>query len=79
MRITLDIEDDVLEAAKEIAARDRISIGHSITKLARTGLGAPRGRSGATPRLRGRFALLPKRGEVVTLAHVTKVLNDEGV
>jgi hypothetical protein len=79
MRTTLDIEDDVLIAAKERAARDRVSIGQAITELARAGLGAPPGKPGMKPRLRGRFALLPRRKEVVSLAHVRKIADDEGV
>lgn len=38
MRTTLDIGDDVLAAAREIAANDRRSIGDVVSALARRGL-----------------------------------------
>ena len=80
MRTTLDIEDDVLSAAKERAAREKISIGQALSVLARAGLAAPGGeriRSGAKPR--GRLALLPKRKEIVTLEHVRAIADNEGL
>ena len=80
MRTTLDIDDDVLSAARERAARERISIGQALTGLARAGLagpGAGRVKGGSKPV--GRFALLPKRNEIVTLEHVRAISDDEGV
>ena len=80
MRTTLDIEDDVLSAAKERAALEKISIGKALSVLARAGLAAPGGarfRSGAKPR--GRFSLLPKRKEIVTLEHVRAIADSEGL
>jgi hypothetical protein len=41
VRTTVDIEDDVLQAARAIAARDRISIGRVISTLAREALSRP--------------------------------------
>ena len=38
MRTTLDIDDDILSAAKEIARRRRIRTGKVISDLAREGL-----------------------------------------
>jgi hypothetical protein len=38
MRTTLSIDDDVLAAAKELAATERKSIGEVISSLARTAL-----------------------------------------
>ena len=80
MRTTLDIDDDVLSAAKERAAREKISVGRALAALARAGLAAPAGgraKSGARPR--GRFALLAKRKEIITLEHVRAIADDEGV
>lgn len=79
MRTTLDIEDDVLLAAKERAAREKISLGQALTALARAGLSSPAAPAGKTAKLRGRLALLPRRREIVTLAHVRKVADEEGV
>jgi hypothetical protein len=41
VRTTVDIEDDVLQAARAIASRDRISIGRAISTLAREALSRP--------------------------------------
>ena len=61
MRTTLDIEDDVLAAAKELARRQRLSAGQLISRLLReamsgtqrvgqaVGGGACRGGLGLTP------------------------------
>jgi len=38
MRTTLEIDDDVVAAARELAARDRRSLGSVISELARRGL-----------------------------------------
>jgi hypothetical protein len=41
MRTTLDIDDPVLDAAKEIARREGRTAGAVISELARRGLGSP--------------------------------------
>jgi hypothetical protein len=41
MRTTLDIADDVLQAAKERAKRERKTVGEMISELARRALTAP--------------------------------------
>lgn len=41
MRTTLDIADDVLQAAKERAQREKKTIGATISELARRALTAP--------------------------------------
>ncbi|WP_186510975.1 hypothetical protein [Caenimonas sedimenti] len=81
MRTTLDIDDDVLLAAKEHAARERKSLGAVVSALARESLRRPasapvRGR--AAPR-GGRFAVLPERDEVITMEHVRGLQDAEGV
>lgn len=80
MRTTLDIDDDVLLAAKERAARERTSIGAIVSRLARESLigqaPAARSRKKSAP---GRFALLPRRGEVVTLEKVRRLQDDEAI
>jgi hypothetical protein len=77
MRTTLDIEDDVLQAAKELAQRNGVTAGQVISDLARRGLNAaPTKRR---PGLRGGVPVLPSRGEIVTLEHVQKIQDEEGV
>jgi hypothetical protein len=74
VRTTLDIDDDVLESAKELAARRRTTAGRVLSELARTAL-APGNRSG---RKRNGVPILPwQRGtRLVTLETVNK-LRDE--
>jgi hypothetical protein len=38
MRTTLDIDDDIMAAARELAAGDRRSLGSVVSELARRGL-----------------------------------------
>jgi hypothetical protein len=57
MRITLDIDEDVLECAKELAARRRTTAGRALSELARSAL-APRDHPA---RKRSGVPLLPKQ------------------
>ena len=84
MRTTLDIEDDVLLAAKETARRNKLSIGAVISDLARRTLTAqstPQGRRRET-RHAGLAKLgiepLPRRGGVVT-NEIINQLRDDGI
>ena len=79
MRTTLDIEDDVLQAAKELAQREGGTAGQVLSTLARRGLALPV--SGRKNRLgvRGGVPVLPSRGEVVTLEHIQRLRDKEGV
>ncbi|WP_326543986.1 CopG family transcriptional regulator [Pseudorhodoferax sp.] len=80
MRTTLDIDDDVLLAAKEHAARERRSLGAVISALARESLRRPPATVGRHARKTGgRFAVLPQRDEVVTVEHVRGLMDAEGV
>lgn len=80
MRTTLDIDDDVLLAAKAHAAHDRRSLGAVISALARESLRRPpeAARRGSAKR-GGRFAVLPPRDEVITVEHVRRLQDAEGV
>ena len=78
MRTTLDIEDDVLQAAKELALREGGTAGQVISALARRGLAAPAGKPKKSRRMRSGVPLLASRGEVVTLEHVQKLMDQEG-
>ena len=79
MRTTLNLADDALLVAKQIAARERMSLGEAVSQLVRAGAGAiPIARTGAPP-LRGRFALLPQRDEIITPEHVRELMDREGI
>jgi hypothetical protein len=56
MRTTLDIDDDVLNAAKELAAARRTTAGRVISELARKAL-----RPTSSARVRNGVPLLPRR------------------
>ena len=73
MRTTLAIDDDVLDAAKGLAGKLRLSLGDVISDLARQSLRAPTGFSE-----RNGIPLLPVSNPMakVTLAQVNE-LRDE--
>jgi hypothetical protein len=78
VRTTLDIAADVLQAAREIAAREGQTAGRVLSELARRGLREP-----SPPRrrqvTRGGVPLLPSRGEVITLERVRQLMDTVGV
>ena len=79
MRTTLNFSDDALLVAQQVAARERISLGAAVSKLVRAGAGAqPTAEAMALP-LRGRFALLPQRDEIVTPEHIRELMDREGI
>jgi hypothetical protein len=75
----LDIEDDVLQAAKELAQREGGTAGKIISNLARRGLASPTVKSKKSSGTRGGVPLLASRGEVVTLERVQKLMDQEGI
>jgi|WetSurMetagenome_2_1015567.scaffolds.fasta_scaffold390072_2 hypothetical protein len=77
MRTTLDIEDDVLQAAKELAQRCGRTAGQVISDLARRSLNAPAPKR--RPGLRGGVPVLASRRELITLEHVQKIQDEDGV
>lgn len=81
MRTTVNIAEDAFLVAKHIAARENLSLGDAISELVRAGARV-RGSGGPstveTP-LRGRFALLPARDEVITVEHVRDLMDREGI
>lgn len=92
MRTTLDIADDVLFAAKEIAQREKKPIGHVISELARqafrnpqSGLQqAPSAGASKTPRVEeplARYGIKPlaRRGAVVSNELIDRLRDAEGV
>ena len=79
MRTTLTIDDDVLAAAKNLAQRQRTSLGEVISALARQSLlaaSAPHERK----QLRNGIALLPRRDAAspVTLELVNQLRDEVG-
>lgn len=89
MRTTLDISDDVLFAAKEVARRDKKTLGQIASDLMRRGLNSPAvaaspvGKPGADD-IDSRFQALgfrtlPPRGGLVTNELINRLREQEGV
>lgn len=78
MRTTLDIADDVLQAAKERARRERKSAGQVISELARSALtSAPKPASRQAQKSRFGFRPFPKRGGIVTNELIDRLREDD--
>ena len=74
MRTTLDIDEDVLESAKELAARRGTTAGRVLSELARSAL-APKSRSS---RMRNGVPVLPAQGGTrVVTSEIVNRLRDE--
>jgi hypothetical protein len=83
VRTTLDIADDVLLAAKDVARREKKSAGQVVSDWARSALLA-RAANGSTVLLNSPLARygiepLPARGGVVTEALINRLREQEGI
>lgn len=84
MRTTLDIDDDVLFAAKEIASKERKTAGKILSEIFRRGL---QSQSASSPTLdttqpyalKNGIPILPSRGELVTTEHIHRIMEEEGI
>ena len=84
MRTTLDIDDDVLFAAKEMAVKERKTAGKILSEIFRRGMqsvdsGAAVAKPGQPYVLKNGIPILPSRGEVVTTAQVQRIMEEEGI
>ena len=79
MRTTINIAEDAVLAAKHMAQRERISLGDAVSELIRRGTRQPDAALAQSAPLRGRFALLPVRDEVITTQHVRELMEREGI
>lgn len=78
MRTTLDIDDDVLAAARDRAKREKKSIGEVISELARAALVAPpQALSVREPKALYGVRPFPKRGGIVTNELIDKLREDD--
>jgi len=77
MRTTLDIADDVLQAAKERARREKKTAGEVISELARSALTRPPGAGSAPARSKSGFRPFPRRGGVVTNELIDKLREED--
>ncbi len=74
MRTTVDIDDDVLQTARELAALRGRTIGQVLSELARQALVPP-----GAPRVRNGVPVLPRRpaGRVRPTMRLVNELRDE--
>jgi len=84
MRTTINLAEDALIAARTMARRERLSLGDAVSELIRRGaaapaLGAASAGQGAQTTLRGRFALLPLRDEVITPQNIRDLMKTDGI
>lgn len=83
MRTTLDIDDDVLFAAKELAAKERKTAGKILSEFFRRAIQSGEPGSSHKPgqpyALKNGIPILPSRGEVVTTEHIQRIMEEEGI
>jgi hypothetical protein len=80
MRTTLDIDDDVLAVAKELAKAKKSSAGEVISELARKALTAPPSLGGPGPGgtvLKNGWYVLPHRGGPPVTSELVRQLLEE--
>lgn len=80
MRTTLDIDEDVLRAAKELARREKKTAGAVISELTRRALTAPpaAGRKHERDEPVHGFRPFPHRGGLVTNEQIDKLRDEIG-
>ena len=76
MRTTLDIDDDVLRAVKELARREKKTAGAVISELTRRALTAPPPAARETRAVHG-FRPFPRRGAIVTNTQIDKLREED--
>jgi len=83
MRTTLDIADDVLFAAKELARREKKPLGQVISELVRKAFAQPDAPLAATavaePLADYGIHPLPPRGAVVSNELIDRLRDEEGI
>jgi hypothetical protein len=77
MRTTLDIADDVLQAAKERARRENKTAGEVISELARSALTATPATRTGEPRAHYGMRPFPRRGGIVTNELIDRLREDD--
>jgi hypothetical protein len=77
MRTTLDIDDDVLQVAKERARAEGKTAGQVVSELIRQALTQPKGRLDMSRvQIVDGIPILPSRGGVVTHEQVQRLIAD---
>ncbi len=81
MRTTLDIDEDVLQGAKETAEKNGTTAGRVISEWARRGFASRNGNSDGKKNMKFRNGVpqFPSRGEIITMEHIQKIMDEEGI
>ncbi len=79
MRTTLSLSDDVFLIARQVAARDRVSLGEAVSRLAREGFRAQSLLPTTNVKLNSKYSVLPARDEIVTNEHIRRLMDEEGI
>ncbi len=79
MRTTLDIDDDVLMAAKELAKSADKTAGQIISELVRKSLTAAPNFAVEEPKAIYGIRPFPRRGGIVTNEMINKIREEEGI
>jgi hypothetical protein len=81
MRTTLDIDDDILAAVKEMANRQRVSASRQVSRLLRDALTGRSGLGNAAPPTQSVAGFQPfaSQGVVISNAQIDELRDTEGV
>ena len=82
MRTTLDIDDDVLAAAKEMASRQHLSAGQVVSRLLRqamSGISSTGATTSDAARVVAGFQPFASQGILITDAQIDALRDSEGV
>lgn len=81
MRTTIDIDDEVLAAAKELARRRGTSAGQVVSELLRQALTAPQSGSSAVGESAPNYGFrpFPARGKVVSDEQIEQLRDQENI
>lgn len=79
MRTTLTLADDVSLIARQVAKRERISLGEAVSRLAREGFRAQPLQAAGKVKLKSKYSVLPAREEIITSEHVRRLMDEEGI
>jgi hypothetical protein len=79
MRTTLALSEDVVQIARQCAAREGISLGEAVSRLVRDGFRARMQQPATASEPRSRYTVLPARDEIVTSEHVRRLMDEEGI
>ncbi|MDP1525193.1 MAG: hypothetical protein Q8M20_05250 [Rhodocyclaceae bacterium] len=79
MRTTLDIDNDVLTAAKELARQQNLAIGKIVSRMLREAISGKSMLADAQSPVVAGFRPFPVRGSIVTDEAIDKLRDTEGI